>query len=93
MEFLKQRVLDFWEWVPKWQFYGALGLSVVLWIVRRYSLAQLVIVVAGLAWFVGFVLGRTNVGSTFGSNVMQFGMLTGAALMAVLAWFLFIRKS
>jgi len=93
MEFLKQKVLEFWEWIPKWQFYGALGLAAILWVVRRYSLAQVVVVVAALAWFVGFALSRSDVGSGFGTNALNFAMLAGAAVAAVLAWFFFIRKS
>lgn len=92
MEFLKQRMLEFWEWVPKWQFYGVLGVAVVLWVVRRYRLTQLVLVVAALAWFVGFVVSRTDVASGIGSNALNFAVLAGGAAAAVLAWFLFIRK-
>jgi len=93
MEVFKQKLLEFWEWVPKWQFYGALGLAVVLWVVRRYSLAHVVLVVAGLAWFVGFVISRTDMAEGLGTNALNFAVLAGGAAAAVLAWFLFIRKS
>ncbi len=92
MEYLKQQVLEFWQWVDKIQFYGVMGLAVVLWVVRRYRLTQLVIVVAALAWFVGFVVSRTDVASGIGSNALNFAVFAGGAVAAVLAWFLFIRK-
>jgi len=92
MELMKQKLLEFWQWIPKWQFYGAMGLAVVLWVVRRYSLATLVVLVAGFAWVLGFIVKHTDVAGGFGTTALGFAMIGGAAA-SILAWFLFIRKS
>ena len=92
MDLIKQQLLEFWQWIPEWQFYGVIGLAVLLWVVRRYSLAQVIVVVAVLAWFVGFVVHGTDVGAGIGANALNFAVLGGGAVAAVLAWYFFIRK-
>ena len=85
---------EFWHWLleRQWQLYGVAFLAILFWIVRRYSLATLIVVVAGFAWFVGFVVSRTDMGAGFGTNALNFAMLGAAALAATMAWFFLIRK-
>lgn len=92
MDLLRQRLSEFWEWVPKWQFYGVLGLAVALWVVRQYALSRVVLVVAGVAWFVGFVVQGTDMGKGLGANVLNFAMLSGGVVAVVLAWYFFVRR-
>jgi hypothetical protein len=92
MEMLKGLAREFWLWVPKWQFYGALGLTAVLWLVRQYALSRLVLIVAAVAWAVGFTISRTNVAAGVGPAVLHFAMLAGASAAVALFWFLFLRN-
>ena len=91
MEMLKG-LAEFWRWVPKSQFYGALGLAAVLWFVRQYALSRLVLIVAAVAWGVGFALWRWDAVKALGPNVIYFAMLAGGAAAVALFWFLFLRN-
>ena len=92
MEMLKGLAYEFWQWVPKWQFYGAIGLTAVLWFVRQYALSRLVLIVAAVAWVVGFTISRSDAMSRIGPNVLHLAMLAGAAAAVTLFWFLFLRN-
>jgi hypothetical protein len=92
MEMLKGLAYEFWLWVPKSQFYGALGLTAVLWFVRQYALSRLVLIVAAVAWAVGFTISRSDAVAALGPNVLYFAMLAGAAAAVALFWFLFLRN-
>jgi hypothetical protein len=92
MEMLKGLVLEFWEWVPKWEFYGALGLTAVLWLVRQYALSRLVLIVAAVAWVAGFAISRSDVAAGLGPTVLHFAMLVGGGAAVALFWFLFLRN-
>jgi len=93
MDMLKGLLRAFWEWVPKWQFYGALGLTVVLWLVRKTALSRLVLVVAAVAWGVGFALSRSDMVAGLGATALHLAVFAGGAAAVAFFWFLFIRSS
>ena len=90
---LREIVGAFWDWVPKWQFYPVLVASVALWVVRYFALSKAVILVAAIAWFLTFVVSRTDMGKGIGTNALNFAMLGAGALAVILGWFFFIRKT
>jgi hypothetical protein len=92
MDMLKGLVREFWQWVPKLQFYGVLGLTVVLWLVRKYALSQLVLIVAALAWVLGFAVSRSDMAAGLGSTAVHLGMLVMGAAVVFVFWFVFLRN-
>ena len=92
MEMLRGLTHEFWVWVPKSQLYGALGLAAVLWFVRLYALSRLVLIVAAVAWAVGFTISRSEAVAALGPNLLYFAMLAGGAAAVALFWFLFLRN-
>jgi hypothetical protein len=92
MDILKELAQQFWSWLPKSQLYGALGLAVVLWLVRQYTLSRFVLVVAVVAWVVGFAVSQSNVVAGVGPNVLYVGMLAGAGAAVAIFWFVFLRN-
>jgi len=95
MDALMEQLGAFWEWVrvPWWKFYAPLAAALVLWVVRRFTLAQLVLLVAVVAWFVGFVVSRTDMGKGFGTTALNFAVMGCGALAVIMFWFFMIRKS
>ena len=92
MDAFLEKLRLFWEWIPKWQFYGAIVLAAVLWVVRQFSVAQVVLVVAAIAWFVGFIISQTDMAEGIGGNALNFAMLGAGALGVILFWYFLIRK-
>jgi len=92
MDVLKGLVYEFWQWVPKWQFYGALGLTVVLWLFRKSALSRLVLIVAAVAWAAGFALHESEMVAGLGATALHFAVFAGGAGAVALFWFLFLRS-
>ena len=92
MDALLEKLQVFWDWIPKWQFYGAVVLTVLLWVVRQFALSRLVLMVALVAWVIGFTISRTDMAQGFGAHALNFAVLGGGALAVILFWFLLIRK-
>ncbi len=94
MDDLMDKLRAFWEWVriPWWKFYAPLAAAFVLWVVRQFALSRLVLMVALVAWVVGFTVSRTDMAQGFGAQALNFAVLGGGALAVILFWFLLIRK-